>query len=772
MDLTPAPARPTQSARDRIRWVSGAGRYVADLPAADALTATFLRAPHAHADIAAIDTAAARAMPGVVAVLTGADCTAAGCANFRAMMRYGTDGPRPLVVPRRPVLAEGRVRHVGELVACVIATTPAIAADAAEAIVVDYRPLPAVVGIASAPARPAIHAQAPGNLAFRHQAGDAEAVRAAFAAAACIVETDLTLPRLAPTTMEPGGAIARYDPARGVYQLTTPHQGINEIRLDLAAVLDVPIERIEITLPDVGGGFGLRSPATPEHAALLLASRLTGRTIRWVATRGESFVTDNHGRSTRLSGRLALDRAGRFTGLDFHFETDLGAYVTTVGALVNVHNPLQSCTGTYAIPAVLARFSQYFTNCGPIGPYRGAGRPDMALLIERLVDRAAAALGTDPLALREANAIPASAFPYRTAFGAVYDSADYAALIATLRAAAGPDATRMRNDAAQRGRLFGRGFALFTEIAGGGAAERDEARVTLGLADGRVVATIETVTGGSGQSHAETYAMVLAARIGLDPADVTLRASPPDSRLMGAGAIGSRSTAAVGSAVADAGAQLAEMLRAQAGLRANAAPADLVIAAGVIARRDGPPVMTLPEAVAAAAPAGGTVAVTGVMPVSSTFPSGCHLAEVEIDPETGTIALTRYVAIDDAGLVLNPTVAAGQLHGGIVQGLGEVLGEGMRFDADGQPLTGSFMDYAMPRAADVPGFELHDRPTRSPHNPLGVKGLGEAGTTGALAAAANAVADALRSAGADLPALPCTPERVWAALAATRLPAA
>ena len=771
MDGAPPPARPTQSARDRTRWVRGEGRYVADLPAADALAAAFLRAPYAHAEIAAIDTAPARALPGVVAVLTGEACIAAGFGNFRAMMRYGADGPRPLVVPRRPVLAEGRVRHVGELVACVVATTPAIAADALEAIVVDYRPLPAAVGIAGAAAAPAIHPEAPGNLAFRHQAGDAEAVRAAFAAAAHVVETELTLPRLAPSTMEPGGSLARYDAGRGVYQLATPHQGINEIRLDLAAVLNVPIERIEITLPDVGGGFGQRSPATPEHAALLLAARLTGRAIRWVATRSEAFVADYHGRSTRLRGRLALDRAGRFTGLEFDFDTDLGAYVTTVGALVNVHNPLQSCTGTYAIPAALARFSQYFTNCGPIGPYRGAGRPDMALLIEHLVDRAAAALGVDPLALRAANAVPAAAFPYRTGFGAVYDSADYAALIATVRAAAGPDPATMRQDAARRGRLFGRGFALFTEIAGGGAAERDEARVTLGLSEGRVVATIETVTGGSGQSHAETYAGVLASRIGIDPADVTLRASPARSRLMGAGAIGSRSTVAVGNAVADAGAKLAEMLRTPAGLRANAAPAELVIAAGVIARRDGTPVMTIAEAVAAAAPQGGALEggaleVTGVMPASATFPSGCHLAEVEIDPETGTIALTRYIAVDDAGVVLNPPVAAGQLHGGIVQGLGEVLGEGMRYDADGQPLTGSFMDYAMPRAADVPGFELHDRPTPSPHNPLGVKGLGEAGTTGALAAAVNAVADALRAAGAEMPALPCSPEHVWAALAA------
>jgi len=768
MPDTAPPARPTQSARDRTRWVRGEGRYVADLPAVDALAAAFLRAPVAHAEITAIDTAPARAIPGVVAVLTGEDCRTAGLANFRGLMPYGADGPRPLVVPRRPVLAEGRVRHVGELVACVIAETAALAADAAEAIDVRYRKLPAVVGIAAATRAPAIHPEAPGNLAFRHQAGDAAAVGAAVAAAAHVVTAELTLPRLAPTTMEPGGSIARYDAGRDVYQLVTPHQGINEIRLDLATVLDVPIERIEVTLPDVGGGFGLRSPATPEQVALLLAARRTGRAVRWVATRSEAFVADNHGRSTRLRGRLALDDAGRFTALEFDFDVDLGAYVGTVGALVNVHNPLQSGTGTYAIPVVLARFAQYFTNCGPIGPYRGAGRPDMALLLECLVERAAAVLGVDPLVLRAANAVPAAAFPYRTALGALYDSADYAALIAALRAAAGSDAAARRAAAAQRGRLFGRGFALFTEIAGGGATPRDEARVSLDLVDGRVTATIETVTGGSGQSQAETYALVLAGRIGIDPADVTLQASPPQSRLQGAGSIGSRSTVAVGNAVARAGAQLAERLRAQAGLRANAAPAELVITPGAVARADGSVVMTLAEAVAAATADGSTLVETGAMPVAATFPSGCHLAEVEIDPDTGALALTRYVAIDDAGVVLNPRVAAGQLQGGIVQGLGEVLGEGMRYDAAGQPLTGSFMDYAMPRADEVPGFELEDRQTPSPHNPLGVKGLGEAGTTGALAAAANAVADALRAVGAPLPDLPCTPERIWAALAAAR----
>ncbi|MGC8527463.1 xanthine dehydrogenase family protein molybdopterin-binding subunit [Acidiphilium sp.] len=762
MDGSGISGRPTQSARDRTRWVSGAGRYVADVRAEGALAAAFLRSPHAHAAIVSLDAAAARAMPGVVAVLTGEDCAAAGFGNFRALMRYGAEGERPLVAPFRPVLAQGRVRYAGEPVACVVADTLAAAMDAAEAIAVEYEMLPPVVGLDAAPDAPPIHPEAPGNLAFLHAAGDAASVAAAFAASAHVAAARFDLPRLAPSTMEPGGIVARYDAASGVYHLVTPHQGINEIRLDLGG--GVPAARIMIELPDVGGGFGLRSPAYPEHAALLLAARATGRTVRYVPTRGEAFLNDNHGRGTRLAGRLALDADLRFTAIEIEYHTDLGAYVTTVGAFVNVHNALQSGTGTYAIPAAHARFAQYFTNAGPLGPYRGAGRPDIALLVERLVDEAAAAAGADPLDLRARNAIPAAAFPWRTALGATYDSADYAALIAAARAESGwDDIAARREAAASRGALYGRGAALFTEVAGGGAAAQDEAKVTLSLAGGRAVARIETVTGGSGQSQAETYAFILARETGLDPADIELVASPPGSTLAGAGSIGSRSTVSAGSAVADAGAALRARLLALAGLRANEAPEDLAIASGAILRRDGSPVMTLAEAVAAS---GGEIAVTGVKPVAATFPSGCHVAEVEIDRETGLVRLTRYVAADDSGVLVNPVVAEGQIHGGIVQGVGGVLGEGMRYDAAGQPLTGSFMDYTMPRAADVPGFVTLDLPTPSPNNPLGAKGLGEAGTTGALPAVANAVADALRQIGAALPPLPCTPLRVWEAIRA------
>ncbi|HQT89846.1 MAG TPA: xanthine dehydrogenase family protein, partial [Acidiphilium sp.] len=647
MDAVTPRSRPTQSDQDRTRWVTGAGRYLADIAAPGALSVAFLRSPYGHADIVGLDTAVAVAMPGVVAVLTGADCAAAGFGNFRALMRYGATGPNPMIVPFRPVLAQDRVRHVGEAVACVIAETSAMALDAAEAIIVDYRERSAVIGIdAACHAGAIVHEAAPDNVAFIHRAGDADAVRAAFAEADQIVATHVDLPRLAPTTMELRGALAHYDQTGGTYHLITPHQGINEIRADLAAVLNVAETKILIELPDVGGGFGARSPAYPEHAALLLAARLTGRPVRWVSSRSEAFLTDYYGRSTRLTGRLALDQAGRFTALDVCYETDLGAYITTVGAFVNVHNPLMTVGGTYDIPAIAVEFRQYFTNTGPIGPYRGAGRPDMALLIERLVDCAATALGEDQLVVRARNAIAHAAFPYRTALGVTYDNADYAKLIEAAREATGWDAfAQRRAEAHTRGRLLGRGVALFTEIAGGGAAARDEARVRLHLVNGQAQARIETVTGGSGQSQAETYAFILAPRLGLEPADIELVASPASSTLQGAGSIASRSTLSAGSAVADAGDQLRARLLAIAGLRANAAPEELVLADGAICRQDGSLVMRLADAIAAAeAP----LEVIGAMPLSASFPSGCHVAEIEIDPQTGVATLVRYTAVDDA----------------------------------------------------------------------------------------------------------------------------
>jgi carbon-monoxide dehydrogenase large subunit len=759
----PAPRRPTQSDEDRRRFVTGQGRYLADTLAEDGpvLHAAFVRSPHAHATIRAIDASAAVSMPGVVRVLTAADCTAAGLRGFPSIMRYRRPDGGGLIVPFRPVLAGDRVRHVGECVACVVATDRHAAQDAAEAVMVDYDPLPVVPDLTAALAdgAPLVHDEAPGNLAFIHEAGDAQAVAAAFAGAAHVVACESALPRLAPSPMEPRGALAWFDAAAGRYHLRTQHQGITGLRGDICAVFGIAPEDVFIELPDVGGGFGARSNLHPEQASVMLAARLTGARVAWIGTRTEAFLTDQHGRGTHLRGRLALDGDGRMLALDVVFDGDLGAYATTVGAHIHVHNPLQTLTGAYAIPVAAARFRVAFSNAAPTGPYRGAGRPDIALLVERLADKAAAALGLDPIALRARNALGRAAFPYRTAAGSVYDSGDFAALLAGARAASDWDgfATRRARSEAS-GFRRGRGVALFTEIAGGGAADRDEARVALAVtADGNVTGTIETVTGGTGQSHAETYASIAAGPLGLDAADFRLRASIPDSRLIGAGSIASRSTISAGSAVLNGAESLRRMLLRPAALRANCAPEDLTIEAGAIRAADGRVIETVAGALAGL---GGAIEVVGTQAMGVTFPSGCHVAEVEVDRETGAARLVAYTAVDDAGVVLNHTASEGQLHGGIAQGVGGALGEAIVTDADGQVLTASFMDYAMPRAADLVSFAVSDLPVPSPNNPLGAKGLGEAGTTGALAAVAAAVGDAV---GGDV-ALPVEAGQVWTRL--------
>lgn len=749
--------------------VAGRGLYTADRDAAGVLHAVFVRADRAHAEIRSIDVAAARAMPGVVAALTARDLPAFGA--IPAFLRQPTVDGRPLVVPRRPILAEDRVRHVGELVALVVAESEAAAHDAAEAVEVDYADLPAVVGLdaALAPGTPAIHPEAPGNRAASVALGDRGAVEVAFAAAADVVALTLQLPRLAPAPMENRCVLAAYDAAHGRYRVHTPHQGIVEIRRDLAAALGVPGEAIAVEAAHVGGAFGARGAAYPEHAALLAAAKALGRTLRWQASRLESFLCDYHGRGTRLAGRLALDSDGRFTAIDVALDADLGAYVNPVGAHIAVSNPAQTLTGCYRIPAAAATFRLAFTNATPIGPYRGAGRPDIAYLVERLVDEAAARRGVDRLALRRQNALDASDFPYETPLGARYDSGGYAELLAGAADAADwPGFPARRAAAAAAGRLRGIGAALFVEVAGGGPAPRDEVRLSLRREGAAPSLVIETTSKSTGQGHAEVYAAIAADRLGIDPRTVILHESPSDTPLVGAGSFASRSTAAVGTALVDACDSLAERLRSFIAARQGEADDALVVEARAIRRRDGAPVATLAEALAEAARGDAALEALGRAPVAATFPSGCHVAEVEVDPQTGVVRLLRYVAIDDSGTVLSPERVDGQIMGGAAQGIGGALMERLVFDGSGQALTSSLMDYALPRAGDLPAFHVETRASPSPTNPLGVKGVGEAGTTGALGAVTNAVLDALRPAGVAALDIPFTPARVWGALDTAR----
>ena len=751
MDMMPPKTRTPQAEIERIRKVTGAGRYTADERFAGAARAVFVRSPYPHARITGIDSREAAAMPGVLGVFTGADCVAEGLGNFPVLDRVGTG----LVIPHRPVLAHDVVRHPGEAVAMVVAETQAQAMDAAEAVMVDYDALPAVVGIDAALAEGAalVHAAAAGNVLLRHSSGDAEAVAAAMAAAALVVETEIEMPRLAPVTMEPRAAAGRWDAESGRFELRAPHQGVNEIRRDMSAVFRLPGDRFRVLGGEVGGGFGPRNNAYPDCAAVLLAARRLGRPVAWHGTRSESFLTDNQGRGVRVRGRLAVDAAGRFTALEMQYDADLGAYITPVAVFAAINNPLQSITGCYDIKAAHAQFRMLTTTAVPTGPYRGAGRPEMALLVERLVDLAATSRGEDAFAMRARNAIAKDAFPYTLPSGARYDSADFARMLDMTRDAADWAGFAMRKEAAAaRGRTLARGVALFIETSGGGAMP-DEAALTLSAGP---ALRIETVTGSTGQSHPRTFAAIAGPRLGLAEAEIELVPSDPETSLSGAGSYASRSTINAGAAIVQAADEIALRLRALAALRANCAADELLLADGQVKRADGSVVCAIDALLTA------PIAATGRITPTQAFSSGCHVAEIEVDEATGRIALTRYLAVDDAGVTIDHQAADAQIHGGIAQGVGEVLGEEAVIDADGQPVAASLMDYCLPRADDVPAYKILECNTPSPFNPLGVKGIGEAGTTGALCAITAAVAQVLGNP-AVLPAMPFTGERMWRA---------
>jgi carbon-monoxide dehydrogenase large subunit len=671
-----------------------------------------------------------------------------------------------LRVPPRPALATDRVRFVGEPVALVVAETAHQAQDAAELIEVGYEALPAAVDAAAAlaPGAPVIHDTVPGNLCFDFDYGDEAATDAAFAAAAHVVRLTLTSGRVVGNPMEPKAALAHWD--GDILDLWTSTQGMTAMRDSLAAQSGLPPERIRIRAQDVGGGFGIRGPAYPEHAALALAARITGRPVKWVASRGETFLSDYHGRGLVLTGALAFGADGRFLALRHAWLADQGAHPVATGPLINSLNPATMSTGCYRIPAVYGRHRLAITNTVPITAYRGAGRPDMAYIVERLVDEAAVQTGIDRIELRRRNLIPREAFPYRLPTGAVvseYDSGDYrGGLDQALTAADWDGFPARRAEAATRGRLRGIGCAVFVEPSGG-VVPKDEVALTFdpsGDADGGVV--LHTVVTSNGQGHETVYPEIVARVLQIDPSRVRLSAGDPEGPvLVGGGAFASRSMMSHGAASLLAAREVVEKGRVLAADRLEAAVADIEYADGMfrIAGTDrSVGLLTLAE--------GGALDTTTGLVATRAFPSGAHMAEVEIDPETGLTEIVRYTAVDDCGVVMNHVLLEGQILGGMFQGLGQVLGELCVYDEGGQLVTGSFMDYPMPRADMLTRFSIGDFCVPSPNNPLGVKGAGEAGTTGALPAAMNAVLDALRPAGVTAFDMPASAQRVWAALRA------
>jgi carbon-monoxide dehydrogenase large subunit len=749
--------------REDERLITGRGRYTDDWEAPGALHAYFLRSDRAHARIASVQADAARTMRGVAAVFTGADF--AGLVWPPSHVSYPGRGGKPILHPKRAVVATDRVRFVGELIALIVADSAALAQDAAEAVAVRYDALPVVVdgAAALAPGAPQLFDDIPSNVAFDYETGDAAAVEAALARAAHVVRVRHESQRLVAAPMEPRACIAAFDAAAGEYTIHVSTQGMPMMRAHLAQMMCVPPEKLRIVVQDVGGGFGMRSTADPEYAAALLAARRLGRTVRWVATRTESFLSDSQGRGNTLEGALALDRDGRFLALRFDMVTNLGAYHTPTGPLVNTVNPTLCAGGVYAIPALYGRAVQVLTNVAPMGAYRGAGRPDIAYLIERLVDEAAVRFGFDPVALRRKNFIPPDAFPFKTANGATYDSGDYASLLdRALAAAEWERFAERRAEAARRGRLRGIGLATFVEPAGGGPAAEEQAAIRF-LSGERIALYLQTQS--TGQGHETTFPALASDILGIPIERFELRVGDPG--VMGVGSFGSRSLALAGSALKMAAEKVIEHGRAAAAARLGAAASAVAFESGryVVQSR----AVSLLELAAEARGTPHPLDAVGAVPVSRTFPSGCQVAEVEIDPETGELAVVAHVAIDDCGHVVNHTVVEGQVHGGIAQGAGQVLGEHCVYDAaSGQLLTASFLDYYMPRADTLPSFVAEERNVPSPNNPLGAKGVGESGTTGALPALMNAILDAVRTAGVTHLDMPVTPARLWAALEGVR----
>jgi aerobic carbon-monoxide dehydrogenase large subunit len=752
------------------RFLRGAGRFVDDLAPADAAWLHVLRSPHAAASIRGIDATAARAMPGVLAVLTAADLDVPGMLRC-VTPRQRRDG-RPLIQPPWRVLPADAVRHVGDAVAAVIAETPAQAQDAAERIVVDYAPLPALTDVAEAASGRAVWPEhAPDNECFHFRLGDAAAVAAGFARAAHVTRLQTRITRLSANPMEPRNCFASYDPAAERYTLTVGTQLPHVMRNELAEfALGIPSNRLRLISPDVGGGFGMKESPFPEHVLCLIAARRLGRTVRWSATRSESFLSDSHARDVVSAAELALAADGTFLAMRVTTAANLGAYLAWQGPVSSTNN-VGGLAGVYRTPAICTEVTGYFTHTQPTAPYRGAGRPEAIYLLERLIDLAAGEMGIDRVALRRRNLIAPEAMPFRTGLDYTYDCGAFGQNMDLALAAAdwaGFEARRAASRA--RGRLRGIGLANAIEIAGGPHRRPLEEGAEIRFDSGGS-ATLLVGSHNHGQGHETVFRQIAASQLGLPPDRVQIRFGDTDVVAHGRGTIGSRSMMAAGGALVGAAQKVIARGREIAAHLLEAAVDDIEFAEGVF-RVAGTDRAIGIEALARASYVPGTLpdgaelglgAALVTRPQDGTFPNGCHVAEVEIDPETGATELLRYVVIDDVGTVINPLLLKGQIHGGVVQGFGQVFGESILY-RDGQPLTASFMDYAMPRADELCDFTVKSNPVPTASNPLGVKGAGEAGTVGALVVLINAVVDALRPLGVTHIEMPATPARVWQAL--------
>ncbi len=757
--------------REDERLLTGRGRYTADWNLPGQLYAYVLRSDRAHAKILAIDADAARARPGVHLVLTASDLATAGYKSLPGGVAFEGVGGQKMKKPFWSALARGRVHYVGQAVALVVADSALAAQDAAEDIVVDYADLPAAVGFdaATQPGAAQLHDEAPGNLAFEFASGDAAAVDTAFARAAHVSRMTMNSQRLVGSPIEPRAFIADFDAASGVLTVYAPSQGINGMRGQLAQVTGIAGDKIRVVTRDVGGSFGIRSPAYPESIALALAAQKLGRPVKWVAQRTELFLAENHGRALSLSGEIALDAAGRMLAIRFDDRGDLGAYATMFGALVGTRNLVITMGGVYRVPALHARTRLAYSNATPVSSYRGAGRPDIACAIERLVDHAAAEHGFDPVELRRRNFVPPEAMPYKTANGTTYDCGEFAAVMdKALALADWQGFPARREQSARRGKLRGIGIATFLESSGAGGAPKDEVFARFDAA-GELHLYAASQSGGQG--HETTFVNIVATELDISGERVHFHEGDPDLVVVGNGTGGSRSLYGAGSSFKLLGPKIVAAAQPLASAALGVEAAAVSYARGEF--RAGGKAIGLFELARRLAPAAKGEAhpmdCAADCLVGVTYPNGCHIAEVEIDPETGVVDLVDYTTVDDVGNSVDPESVQGQVHGGVMQGVGQVLGEAAVHDHEtGQLLSASFMDYPMPRADWMRGIRCgeHSVPTKA--NPLGAKGVGESGTSGALPATMNAVLNALRPAGVTELDMPATPHRVWLALQAAR----
>jgi carbon-monoxide dehydrogenase large subunit len=752
--------------------VRGAGRYVDDVQASGQARAHVLRSPHGHARIVAISTDAAKAMPGVLLVLTGED---------EALRKLGTQRPTtprkrrdgsPAFTSPQPFLARDRVRYLGDPVAFVVAETLEQAKDAAEAIEVQYDPLPAVATTEEAikPGAVAAWEGCPDNQAFTHTAGDPAGVAKMFATAAHVIKHRMVINRLTANAMEPRGCIAEYAVRDRRTTLRCTVQGPHMIRRMIATVFKEAETQFRVIAENVGGGFGMKGGLYPEYVLAALAARLVGRAVKWIADRSEGIQSDEHCRDNVTEAELALDADGRFLALAVRNYANIGAYYNSDRNAGPPTNNIGVLAGTYVIPAIRSEVTAVLTNTMLTGPYRGAGRPEAAYVVETMVDLAARKLGIDPAELRRRNMIPAAAMPYKTALVYTYDCGDFGKNLEDCLIAADYAGFPARcAEARRRGRLRGLGVSSTVEASNAGLIEHAEIRF-----DPTGTVTVSVGTHDHGQGHATTFRQIISDRLGIAPDRVRFNYGDTDEIAIGTGTFGSRSTVSAGTAMVIAAEKVIAKGRRIAAHLMEAGEHDIVFEQGrfVVAGTD-KAVDLLGVARAAFVPAGlpkdiepGLFETGTFNGGERTFPNGCHITEVEIDPETGTVDLVRYTAVDDVGHMINPLLVEGQIHGGIVQGVGQALIENIAYDGSGQLLSGSFMDYAMPRAIDFCPFVLGENEVPTKTNPLGVKGAGESGTVGALSSVMNAVNAALAECGAPYVQMPATPEKVWRALQA------